>query len=158
MTTIAYKDGMMAGDSCWNTHGIVDNLANKIQRLKSGALLGQAGDNDIREIVVLLDNVKSAKSLPSYAQLTAIRCDSTVLLALPNGAVFKLSTSKKLTHDDTDDLGLWRIERSVAAIGSGADLALGAMSAGASALQAVRIACRWDIHSRPPVYHAPLKK
>lgn len=158
MTTVAYKDGVMAGESCWSTGGIIDSLAHKIFRLKSGALLGQCGDNDSRELVALLDNVKSARSMPTYSQITAIRVDGTVLLALPNGSLFKIATSKKLTQDDTDDLGVWRIERSVAAIGSGGDLALGAMSAGASALQAVRIACRWDINSRPPVYQSQLKQ
>jgi hypothetical protein len=157
MTTIAFKDGLMAGDSCWNVSGIIDTLSHKIIRLKSGALLGQSGDNDIRELVDMLQNVKSAKSLPSYSAIAAVRVDATLLLALQNGYTFKVSTSKKLTHEDTDDLGIWRIERQFCAIGAGAELALGAMAFGANAHQAVQIACRWDINSRPPVYSYPLK-
>lgn len=157
MTTVAYRDGIMASDSCWSTGSIVDSLACKVERLKSGALLGQSGDNDIREIIALLENVKTAKAMPTYSQLAAIRVDCTLLLVLPKGAIFKISTSKKLTQDDEDDLGVWRVERPLAAIGSGSDLALGAMAHGASAVQAVRIACRWDINSRPPVHQLTLK-
>ena len=64
MTVIAYRDGMMAADSCWSDNhendscsGLIFSHAPKLRRLSSGALYGGAGASDDRELVALLDNV-----------------------------------------------------------------------------------------------------
>jgi len=163
MTTIAYRDGVMAGDSSFTFNDVVDTLSRKVHRLKSGALLGQAGDNDGRHLVALLDGARTAKQLPSRADLLGLRANFVGLLVLPRGAVFKINGALKPPEhwsekDDGQDVGIWPIEAPFAAIGSGTDLALGALAHGASALQAVKIACRFDIHSRPPVYSLALAK
>lgn len=55
MTTIAYKDGIMASDSCWTGETDVQEVsAIKIRRLPSGALMGFSGANDAREMEELL--------------------------------------------------------------------------------------------------------
>lgn len=162
MTTVAYKDGVMSSDSCWSCNKAVDSLMTKIKRLSSGALLGQAGDNDARAIEKMLDKVKTPAGLPMRDDILRIRLDYMGLLVLPRGRIFKVS----LTHiseanwsDDFDeDVGIWEISSPFAAIGTGKEFAMGAMAAGKSAQETVRIACRYDINSRPPVHTMSLAK
>ena len=157
MTTIAYKAGVMACDSCWTDADLYDVAQTKIVRLASGALLGGSGDNDGREIEALLDKVKTARQLPTRTQLAALRSSFSGLLVLPSGAVFKVSAGYDEKPRDAD-YGIWPSGRKgVAAAGSGAHLAIGAMAAGKSAREAVAIACAWDIHSRLPVHALTLK-
>lgn len=155
MTTIAFRDGVIACDSCWSYQGGIDTLSSKIMRLKSGALLGQAGANDARPLVALLQQVKTIRSLPSYEVLLNIRCEFEGLLVFPRGKMVKIATTFRSPEnwtDDGDDLGIWEIEGDFAAIGSGAQFAIGAMEMNASARQAVRIACRRDMNTRTPVH------
>jgi hypothetical protein len=162
MTTIAYKDGIMACDSCWSENKAVDTLQTKIERLPSGALLGSAGDNDNRQMKRLFVNVKTPAALPDKAAILAIRCEYAGILVLPKGRVFKISaTHMSEAHwgaDFADDVGLWEISGPFCAIGTGKEFALGAMAAGKDAVEAVRIACRFDINSRPPVHQVALKR
>ena len=161
MTTIAYREGVMACDSCWSLNGsLVDTLSNKIYRLKSGALLGQCGSNDVRPMIKLLDNAKTERQMPSYEDIAAVRISGMYLLVLPNKRIFKFQTTSQAPDtwdDDIVDLGMWRVERTFTAVGSGCDYAIGAMEHGATAQQAVRIACRLDINSRLPIHTHKLK-
>ena len=50
-----------------------------------------------------------------------------------------------------DDLEPVEIAEGFTAVGSGAQLAIGAMAAGASPERALHIACEWNIHTGPPV-------
>lgn len=158
MTTIAFRAGIMACDSCWTYYGTQVASAIKIKRLSSGALLGQAGDNDCRGIELLLDRIKDPRKLPTRAELTATRESFHGLLALPRGGVFCVATAKVdesgFPVDGDEDIGVWLATTmgGYAAVGSGADYALAAMDAGASAREAVSIACRRDVFSRPPVH------
>ncbi|SRR5258708_4887579 len=162
MTTVTYKDGVMACDSCWTCDDVIDTLMTKITRLSSGALLGQAGDNDARAIEKMLDKVKTPAGLPARDDLLRIRLDYMGLLVLPRGRVFKVS----LTHNSEanwgegfdEDVGIWEISGAFTAVGSGKAFAIGAMAAGKSAVEAVRIACRYDINSRAPVHQVTLKR
>jgi hypothetical protein len=156
MTTIAYKAGHMSCDSCW-TYGHVQTVSQvKITRLSSGALLGQAGDNDARAIEEILDRVKKPSMLPSREALQNTKVDFYGLLVLPGERIFHIATARTddqgWVKEDEDDAGVWEGNRNIAAAGSGSLLALGAMDAGVSAAVAVRIACRWDINSRLPVH------
>lgn len=159
MTTIAYRDGTMACDSCWTYGSRVDVLTSKIVRLSSGALLGGAGQNDSRSLYTLLDRVKTPKQLPSYEAVMAVRADALMLLVLPKGRVYKIATTLVTPENwdihfqtETDDLGLWEITGAYAAVGSGADLALVAMDCHKAARDAVRLACKYDPYSRPPIH------
>lgn len=159
MTTIAYKDGLMACDSCWTYGGTVDTLTTKITRLASGALFGTAGQNDARSLVSLIDKVKTPNQLPSYEALLSLRADVLGLLVLPKGRVYKIATtiiSPENWDDQMDDYGLWEISGPFAAVGSGGDMALVAMDCGKSARDAVRIACKYDPNSRGPVHSVSL--
>jgi ATP-dependent protease HslVU (ClpYQ) peptidase subunit len=159
MTTIAYRDGVMACDSCWTYGGTVDTLTTKISRLSSGALFGTAGQNDGRSLVAMLDKVKTPAQLPSYESLMALRADILGLLVLPKGRVYKIATtmtSPENWDSEMEDYGLWEISGPFAAVGSGGDMALVAMDCGKSARDAVRIACKYDPNSRAPVHMASL--
>jgi ATP-dependent protease HslVU (ClpYQ) peptidase subunit len=164
MTVIAYRSGIMASDSCW-TYGSTQTVSHiKIKRLKSGALLGSAGDNDSRTLEALLDNVKAAEKLPSRAQLAECKVDFLGLLALPRGGVWVVATGKHddagYPADDEEDYGVWPATTmgGFAAVGSGGDHALAAMHAHASvtAERAVEIACKMNINCRLPVHKVRL--
>lgn len=156
MTTIAYRNGIMACDSCWTSRGDLQYTSlSKIRRLASGGLLGQAGTNDSREIDKLLDGVRKPEQLPMRPALYALSIDFIGILVLPAGRVFMVA-SREDAKDFEDEVGIWELNRDFASCGSGGDIALGAMAAGASAERAVEIACQFDINSRPPVHEVAL--
>jgi hypothetical protein len=161
MTVIAYRHGVMACDSCWANAGTQIASMIKIKRLSSGALLGQAGDNDARAVERLFDKIKNPDHLPTCDELAATHVSFEGLLALPRGGVFAISICKVdetgwvVTEDDEEaENGVWQATSmgGYAAIGSGSDFALAAMDAGAPARTAVEIACRRSIHCRLPVH------
>lgn len=152
MTIVAYKAGVMACDSCWATREVIDNLACKIYRLKSGALIGQAGDNDARDVVERFTNVKDPRSFPGRKELHDFRIDFLGLLVLPKGRIFKIATTHQLLEHCDDDIGVWEISLPFAVVGSGSEVALGAMAAGKSARDAAAIASRYVTSCRPPIH------
>lgn len=156
MTTIAYKAGLMACDSCWTLDDIVVTLKNKIYKLPSGALLGQAGDNDCREMEIFLGRIKSPKSIPTRKALLELRLDFAGIWVLPGGDVFKV-TCREDVLDYKDEVGFTPINRKFAACGSGNQMALGVMAHGGSALEAVKIAADFDVNTRGPFHQARLR-
>ena len=166
MTTVAFKDGIMASDSSWSDeddNGLLSTLQSKITRLSSGALLGSGGLNDNRDMLSLLDKVKTPAGLPSCEALSKIRMGYSGLLVFPKGSrIFKIVTTD--IHETQWDgkegsaaFGAWEISFPFAAIGSGAFGALCAMAAGKGAKDAVAIACRYDMASKLPVHAVPLQ-
>lgn len=156
MTTIAYTKGVMACDSCWTEGSVQVVSASKITRLTSGALLGQAGDNDAREIEDFLDKIKSERYIPKRRALLDLRVNFAGVWVLPNGSMYKVCCRENPSDYD-DEVGFWRVNFPYAAAGSGKEFALGAMAAGRTAAEAVIIACKHDINSRPPVHRVSLK-
>lgn len=155
MTTIAFDGKTMACDSCWANFGTQTTSMTKIERLASGALLGGAGDSDIRSLIALIDKIKTPDKLPSRHDLSALKSDFHVLLAFPRGQVVHIASGGE---EGRYDAQIWPANRGIAAAGSGADVALGAMAAGKTAREAVAIACRFDINSRLPVHTMALAK
>lgn len=158
MTVIAWRAETMACDSCWSSAGTQTVSMIKIKRLASGALLGTAGENDSREMERVLDKIKYPDKLPSRQELIALKLDFTGLIAFPRGGVWMIATGKVddagYPDNADDDMGVWPAATigGYAACGSGADFALAAMDAGATARQAVEIACKRSVHCRPPVH------
>lgn len=144
MTVIAYKDRTLAGDSAMTDRGAIIALQSKLQRLPSGALYGASGDSDDRPLVAVLANVKTVEDIPSAAALRELRCDVLALLVLPDGTLCRIDTNKK---SGMADIGLSEPQ----SVGSGADLAMGAMLAGKGAAEACAIAASRDIHCREPI-------
>lgn len=149
----------MACDSRWSSFGTQTVSYVKIMRLKSGALLGSAGENDAREMYALLNDIKDPRKLPSRKILADTKLDYEGIIAFPKGGVYIICTGRYeesgFQHeDDESDFGIWPATTigGYAAAGSGSLIALGAMDAGASAKQAVIIACRRDIYCSLPVH------
>ncbi len=159
MTTIACKNGVMACDSCWtDSNWLVGTSKNKITKLKSGALLGEAGDNDSRAVVKLLQGVKSFAQMPPALDLAACAVDYAAIILFSTGEMAQVSIDR---HGSEGSMAYvanaWPVNRGMSAVGSGAAVAIGAMAAGKTASQAVAIACAWDPNSKLPVHEATVK-
>lgn len=155
MTTIAFDGKTMACDSCWTCGGTVDTLTTKIVRLSSGGILGCAGQNDSRPVIQLLDKVKTPAQIPSYDSIMSIRASILGLFVLPKGRVYKIATtitSPENWEEGMEDFGIWEITGPFAAVGSGGDMALAALECGKPSKDAVRVACKYDPNSRPPIH------
>lgn len=130
MTTIAYKDGILASDSRLT---IEDNVqtdkCKKIWRLADGTLFAASGDNEGG--LLLLAALRAGRELGAKSDraFDAIRI-------LPKGRIFV-----------TEGLVWSRWPEKWVAIGSGAKYARAAIMAGAGAHDAVKIAIGLDPHS-----------
>lgn len=120
----------MCCDAVWTDGEHVGRL-RKVFRMR-GDLLGASGN--IAGWLRWFDCYLAGQPLPTD--------DDTV-------RILRLSVAGLHTWDAEN--GWFPIAEPYAAIGSGADLAIGAMAAGAHVRDAVRIACARDAHSRGPV-------
>lgn len=153
MTCIAVKDGVMSSDSCWtDSNELFGTSMNKIIRLKSGALLGEAGDNDSRAVVKILQNVKCFEQMPTALELADCKVDYAAVILFPNGEMAQISISLDQTVEEAYHAGTWIVNRGSTAVGSGAEIAVGAMRAGKSSREAVAIACEVVPSCKLPVH------
>lgn len=140
MSVVVYKDGILAADTrAYGGRGQTSpGQKAKIHRLEDGTRVGIVS-------AVLGEPERFLSWLKDGADRTKWTGDKPDLRALiirPNGEVF--------LADDS----IWfsgPIECATYAIGSGSDYALGAMAMGATAKQAVYVACDLDQNSGPPV-------
>lgn len=158
MTTVAYKDGVMAADSQISDGSSFCTRINKLTRLASGAVLGQSGEADIRDIIACLDKC-TARRMPSRKTLSETKTDFSGILAYPSGKVYLIDV-RRAGKDEDGEWGASVIEllERYTAVGSGAQYAIGAMAAGRTAKYAVEIACRFDGYSNPPVREVTVKR
>lgn len=158
MTTIACKNGVIACDSCWtDSNWLVGTSKNKITKLKSGALLGEAGDNDSRAVVKMLQSVKSFAQMPAALELAGCAVDYAAIILFPSGEMAQIAIERHGDGEMSYVANAWPVNRGMSAVGSGAAVAIGAMAAGKTAGQAVAIACAWDPNSKLPVHEASVK-
>lgn len=152
MTTITYKDGIMASDSaCSDSWQILTTRSVKIYRLGTGALFGGAGDADIRSILKMFNDVKTYKGMPTKKEIIEEKTDFDALLVLPKRKIFHVWCNEPEGEIEIWNAGIMPIEERHYAIGSGAIFAMPALDGGASARDAVKIACARDFYSRPPI-------
>lgn len=141
MTTIAYKDGIMAADTMGTWGGDVNYGVPKLAKTRS-YLLGFAGSyaaaNPLYNWIKRLDNQDiRLENFHNYREeLPEGIPDITVLIAPVDGST--------LWYIVSDGYGgpLWT--KKFDAIGSGGRFACGAMHAGANAMRAVRAAIDLD--------------
>lgn len=140
MTTIAYRDGVMAADTgCFND-GLYEGEVEKIWALSDVGILGCCGEyGAVLKVVEWLENGGEPGSKPRLSRDS----EFTGLLVNRKNEVFHYQIS----------LRPLRIDAGFHAIGSGRKIAVGALAAGASAEQAIKIACRYDRMSMEPVRH-----
>jgi ATP-dependent protease HslVU (ClpYQ) peptidase subunit len=130
VTTIAYRAGVIAADRQ------VDSWMNacKLFRLKDGSVLAGAGHFD--EVIEVVAWFNAGCKEGTKPVLDDDPDNSTdFVLACPSGIAYWL-TSPFLRRVEIKD--------PFYAIGSGAQVALGAMAAGATPKRAVEIACQFD--------------
>lgn len=131
MTTIAYRNGVIAGDSMVGSGGLILGAARKVVRGPNGELAGACGE--ACDAAAALTWVESGMVTPAPALLEG----TELMIAMPDGAMLFLDR----------DRPLYPISAEFFALGSGPHIAMGAMAAGASAEDAVRIACVYDKHT-----------
>lgn len=127
MTTIAWDGKTLAADNCLTDNGHRVRFTGKLRRLKDGRLAAIAGGAAAG--LALLDWLDSATDDPPAIHG---RADALVI-----------GLDRKVWVYDKRGFPL-EIAESLYAMGSGGELALGAMMAGASAAKAVAIAVERD--------------
>lgn len=138
MTTIAYKNSIMAADSACFDSSLYQGEVEKLWMIPPIGLIGCSGEiGAMIQFVEWLQDDSEKKRKPDLPD----DCDFEGILVNPDGDV---------VHYDRHLVPI-RVANEFHAIGSGRKLALGAMMAGASAEEAVKIACHYDMVTREPV-------
>lgn len=138
MTTIAYRDGVLAGDTrATDGNTKLPVACRKVWKLRNGCLFGAAGLN---EGIKMLKNSLDGSDTPKLKGVNAI-------IVRPNGDI--------LTYEGE----LWGKENApYVALGSGRDFSLAAMWMGAHAIKAVKAGIHFDKNSGGRVLSVCLNK
>ena len=139
MSIVVYSNGVMASDSLVVTNGTREGEVEKIFRMeKNGivSLFGMVGD--MNKLTLFREWVESlSKVAPKLNELTSKESSLNAFSVISkNTGVFNV----------VDDYCVpYSVKAPFYAIGSGRDHALGALEAGATAVEAVQIAIKLDI-------------
>lgn len=134
MTTIAYRDGVMAGDTAVTDRGTYCGASRKVFH-HGGALLGFCG------CLGAMAQVRDWFLAGAEGEPPELSGDSEGLIIRTDGKAEWLGPPRKRVEIDGDYF----------AIGSGFQIAMGALAAGASAERAIEIACDMDVLTRRPI-------
>jgi|SRR5215207_8362767 len=142
MTTIAYKDGVLASDSRGNRGNAIEaGSSRKVWSFPDGRLLGICGGyaSAVRFVEWMRQGgAGAAPHLDDNSTIIEVRPDRSILIHEQNGSY----------PAEGSDYFAW---------GSGTSAALGAFFVGATAEQAVEAACSVDPYSGGAVQVARLK-
>lgn len=138
MTTIAYKDGVLAADAIMCSGGVLIGNAEKITRRDDGALAGGAGDASY--VSAFLTWFKDGEQGPPPEAREGEHSFDRAIIIRPTGAIEK-------TIEVYEPRGRFPVRAVYYAMGSGKESALGAMYAGASAEMAIHAAIAHDPHT-----------
>lgn len=143
MTTIAFKNGVLAADTRCTIDDVIDPSEHKkVFRFKNGALIGLAGDTG-----VIMAAIKKLRRDPDdFESIKADKRELNAIYVRADGKVF-----------EKDSSGWTPITAKYAATGSGYLAALVAMRCGKSAVQAVKIAMEFDKNTGGKVRSVRLK-
>lgn len=147
MTTIAYRNGVMACDSQMTDEENIRTICeNKIVRIH-GVLIGCSGDADARPVHEFFKKkkIKTVKQLLKKAP--ALNGEWTSLIAFPDGTLIMMDTNENGSCIEMLS------EEPFYAVGNGGKFARAAMKGhpDVTAARAVEVACELDIHSCLPV-------
>lgn len=150
MTTIAYKDGIMAADSGLYDvgSGMYLGTVQKIYRLKDGSLLGTSGDGDARALIALLDSL-GAQATPDALLDTGV--GGSFLLVEPDGRVYYVDIEQSEHIHQKGSASLVEVKHTHYAVGAGTLTVMGAMLAGKSAKDAVALTVKENVWTSLPV-------
>jgi len=154
MTVICFKDDVLACDSLWSDNALKAAYTTKIAKLENGFLYGSSGDNDDRDLKKLISRMRPKVNLdvedfPSTRALRELELNSITAMVIFKQKIFIISID---TSEEGEGVGVFCPTHPFYAIGSGRDLAFGAMEAGASAFDAVKIACKYDLNCEGPIH------
>lgn len=139
MTTVAYRDGVLAGDTRVTTGDRINTeKQRKVWKLKDGFLFGAAGG--IEDIERLKIAIKMGNEPPALTDISAI-------LISPQSQIFLYEGHTWVKQPDK-----------YYAVGTGHDLAMTAMDCGADAVTAVRMGIKRDTKSGGRVLSVRLDK
>lgn len=129
MTTIVYRDGVLAGDSRVTIDDMVStDKQTKVHKLRDGRLYGWAGG--VEDAERLRQALRKNAPPPALQEISALLIDTDGAIHLYEGNIWIEQKGEPYY-----------------AVGSGAPYALGALDAGCSALDAAKIAIKRDINS-----------
>lgn len=136
MSTVAYRDGIMVGDTAAHRGELYIGTVSKVFTRTRGniGLLGVVG------------NICDYQPVFHWWDVDGLKPEKVG----DNFRALKVGIQGNVVYLD-NSLNEYVIEAPFHALGSGAELALGAMAAGATAEQAVIIACQFDACSRLPI-------
>jgi hypothetical protein len=141
MTTIAYKDGVLAADTLATSNCLRDNYGTKIWRV--GKLLVAASGN---KACCLRFRTWVADGMEGESPFEGADLGNGLVIA-PDGNIVCWGEN-----------GPWPVTVPFYTLGSGYQLALGALAAGASAIEAVKIAAEYDTHTGGEVESLTLER
>lgn len=128
MTTIAYRDGVLASDSLTTSNGLRDDYGPKIWRVGK-ALVGAAGSRAL---------------CLKFREWVAAGMEGDNPFSKGDGNGLLVSEAGVVCWSES---GCWPVRQPFYALGSGYQIAMGAMEAGATAREAVSAAIKWDTSS-----------
>jgi ATP-dependent protease HslVU (ClpYQ) peptidase subunit len=137
LTTVAYRDGVLAADSLATRHDVRIGSIAKLQRLPNGdrlALLGSVGEAMSLRGWYVKATVDGRADDPGEVPASS---NSALVVVKASGALLVFEDGNCHPAPDSP-FHAW---------GSGEALALGALSMGASAAQAVAVAIERDVFS-----------
>ncbi|MRX32818.1 hypothetical protein [Aminobacter sp. MDW-2] len=134
MTTIAYRDGVMAADSQVTGGDMARGEAQKVGRTKKGWLVGISGASGMLDEVIAWLDAGAVRA--DYPKVSAER---------PVWGLVAVS-DKRVAVLSPEGVMQWA-NAAFHAQGSGNEIAMGAMAMGASAEQAVRIVSEFDVYT-----------
>ena len=145
MTTIAFKDGVMASDTlALDGANMSLGPCDKIFRTRADGLLGTSGAGDTRDILELLEEVGHPDEFPTKAELIATETEFVGLLWIRDGTLWLIEMTFNADDDEGWNASVFELRLKFMAIGTGAMLAIGAMARGATAVGAVGVAMTFD--------------
>lgn len=156
MTVIAYsrKHKIMAADSrCSDEYSMHLTNCQKIYRLPNGALVGTSGDDDARELLVLLGKATPRK-MPTRQQLADTKTEFLGIMVFPKAhEIFVIDVHFVERNSDGSEWtgSVSPIKDSVVAVGHGQQFAYGALDLGHSPIEAVKVTCQRDTTCALPV-------
>lgn len=137
MTTVCYRDGILAADSQVTDSSIIVGTVRKFDVLPDGGVVCTCGRlSDQQRFFDWIVSDKNDDKKPK------VESDFEAVHIGPGGEIMWYGSD--LQPYQFDHGGYW-------SIGSGFQLAMGAMAHGATAEEACRIACKHDIGSSEPV-------
>jgi len=135
MTTIAYRNGVLAADTAMCMGGNMIGSTVKIARRFSGDMAGASGDASYNR--AFLDWFENGEDGPPPEAKEDSQC-------IDRGVIFRAKSTKIEVYEPR---GRFTITAEYYAFGSGKAEALGAMFAGADAYDAIRAAVALDPHT-----------